>query len=137
MADLIAEFTELPDSEQCENPSAPEPQVEAPSWKLFTDGSSNESHAGAGVILITPEGHRFHCAIRFDFTTSNNEAEYEALLAGLRLARDMNIKVLDIYSDYQLMVNQVMGEYQARGLKMVAYLNKTRDLLSQFDKYTL
>ena len=96
----------------------------APSWKLFTDGSSNECHAGAGVILITPEGHRFHCAIRFDFTASHNEAEYEALLVGLWLARDMNIKVLDIYSDSQLVVNQVMGEYQARGLKMVAYLKK-------------
>ena len=59
------------------------------------------------------------------------------LLTGLRLARDMNIKILDIYSDSQLVVNQVMGEYQARGLKMVAYLNKTKDLLAQFDKYTL
>ena len=120
MADLIAEFTELPDSEQCEQPEAPEPQDKAPSWKLFTDGSSNESHAGARVILITPEGHRFHCAIRFDFTASNNEAEYEALLTGLRMATDMSIKALDIYSDSQLVVNQVLGEYQARGLKMVA-----------------
>ena len=87
--------------------------------------------------MITPEGHRFHCAIRFDFAASNNEAEYEALLAGLRMARDMNIKVLDIYSDSQLVVNQVLGEYQARGLKMMAYLNKTKDLLAQFTKYTL
>ena len=51
------------------------------------------------MILIKPEEHRFHCTIRFDFTASNNEAEYEALLAGLRLARNMNIKVIDIYSD--------------------------------------
>ena len=80
--------------------------------------------------MITRERHQFHCAIRFDFTASNNEAEYEALLAGLRLAKDMNIKVLDIYSDSQLVVNQVLGEYQARGLKMVAYLNKTKDLLA-------
>ena len=87
--------------------------------------------------MITPEGHRFHCAIRFDFTASNNEAEYEALLAGLRMAKDMSIKALDIYSDSQLVMNQVLGEYQARGLKMVAYLNKTKDLLAQFTKYTL
>ena len=95
MADLVAEFTELPDSEQCEQPEAPMPQDKTPSWKLFTDGSSNESHAGAGVILITLEGHRFHCAIRFDFAASNNEAEYEALLAGLRMAKDMSIKAVD------------------------------------------
>ena len=49
----------------------------------------------------------------------------------------MSIKVLDIYSDSQLVVNQVLGEYQARCLKMVAYLNKTKDLLAQFEKYTL
>ena len=49
----------------------------------------------------------------------------------------MNIKILDIYSDSQLVVNQIMGEYHARGLKMVAYLNKTKDLLAQFEKYTL
>ena len=49
--------------------------------------------------MITPEGHRFHCAIRFDFMGSNNEAEYEALLVGLRLAKDMSIKVLDIYNN--------------------------------------
>ena len=89
------------------------------------------------MILVTPEGHRFHCAIRFDFTASNNEVEYEALLAGLRLARDMNIKSLEIYSDSQLVVNQITREYQARGLKMVAYLNKAKDLLAQFERYTL
>ena len=87
--------------------------------------------------MITPEGHRFQCAIRFDFTASNNEAEYEALLAGLQLAKDMNTKALDVYSDSQLVVNQVLGEYQARGLKMVAYLNKAKDLLAQFGRYSL
>ena len=49
----------------------------------------------------------------------------------------MNIKSLEIYSDSQLVVNQIMGEYQARGFKMVAYLNKAKDLLAQFEKYTL
>ena len=137
LADFIAKFTELTDGEQNKELEKPESQNQPPSWKLFTDGSSNEHHAGAGVILITPEGHQFHCAIRFDFTASNNEAEYEALLARLRLAMDMNIKVLDIYSVSQLVVNQVTGEYQAQGLKMVASLNKTKDLLAKFDKYTL
>ena len=97
LADFIAEFTELTNSEQIDEPNKPECQSQAPTWKLFVDGSSNECHAGAGVILITLEGHRFHCAIRFDFTASNNEAKYEELLAGLWLAKDMNIKVLDIY----------------------------------------
>ena len=53
------------------------------------------------------------------------------------MVKDMSIKTLDIYSDSQLVVNQVLGEYQARGLEMMAYLNKTKDLLAQFTKYTL
>ena len=66
---------------------------------MFVDGSSNEHNAGAGLILVMTEEHRFNCAIRFDFTASNNEAEYEALLTELRLVKDMDIKSLEIYSD--------------------------------------
>ena len=56
-------------------------------WSIFVDGSSNENGSGAGIIMISPEGHRFHSVLRFGFEASNNEAEYEALLAGLRVAK--------------------------------------------------
>ena len=49
--------------------------------------------------MVTAEGHRFHCVIIFDFSASKNEAENEALLAGLQLAEDINIKSLEINSD--------------------------------------
>ena len=75
------------------------------------DGASNESGAGAGVILVSPEGYRIHRALRFKFDASNNEAEYEALLAGLRIARELKIENLGIVSDSQLVVNQILGEY--------------------------
>ena len=68
------------------------------------DGSSNEGQSGAGLILVSPEGHRMHCALRFGFKTSNNEAEYEALIVGLNLAREMRVESLKIYSDPQLIV---------------------------------
>ena len=63
------------------------------------DGSSNEGGSGPGLILISPEGHRMHYALRFDFQPSNNEAEYEALIAGLKLAKEMKVEFLEIYSD--------------------------------------
>ena len=63
-----------------------------PGWELYVDGASNESGAGVGVILISPEGHRIHSALRFRFYVSNNEAEYEALLAGLRIARELKVE---------------------------------------------
>ena len=72
LADFVAEFTGIPIGEPMEEM---ESQNQTPSWKFFVDGSSNEHNARACLILITPEGHRFHCAIRFDFIASNNEVE--------------------------------------------------------------
>ena len=53
-----------------------------------------------------------HCALRFGFKASNNEAEYEALIVGLKLAREMKVESLEIYNDSQLIVYQVTDEYQ-------------------------
>ena len=68
------------------------------------DGLLNEGRSGAGLILVSPEGHRVHCALRFGFKTSNNEAEYEALVTRLKLAKAMWVESLDIYNDSQLIV---------------------------------
>ena len=76
------------------------------------DGASNENGSGAGVAMISPTGLRLQAALRFDFSTSNNEAEYEALIAGLRLAKAVGAKRVEVYSDSQLVVNQVSGEYR-------------------------
>ena len=68
------------------------------------DGSSNKGGFGAGLILVSPEGHRMHYALRFRFKASNNEAEYEVLITGLNLAKEMKIESLEICSDSQLVV---------------------------------
>ncbi|XP_062118831.1 uncharacterized protein LOC133832510 [Humulus lupulus] len=65
------------------------------------------------------------------------KAEYEALLAGLRLDRDVHARSIEVNSDSQLVVYKILGEYQARGLRMVAYLNKAKELLAQFEEYTI
>ena len=56
-------------------------------------------------MLISHEGHKIHYAIRFGFPTSNNEAEYEALIARLKLEKELKIKNLKVYIDSQLVVN--------------------------------
>nr|GEV78460.1 reverse transcriptase domain-containing protein [Tanacetum cinerariifolium] len=65
-----------------------EKEVSDPSneWKLYTDGASSSDGAGAGLMLIDPAGKEYTYALRFEFETTNNEADYEALLAGLRIA---------------------------------------------------
>ncbi|XP_052207976.1 uncharacterized protein LOC127811830 [Diospyros lotus] len=127
LADFIVEFT---------GPAqVGEEASEGPSWELYVDGSSNDQGAGAGVMLISPEGHRILCALRFGFRATNNEVEYEALLAGLRLAKEVRAEAVVILSDSQLVVNQIRGEYQAKGAKMVAYLLKARELLALLPKF--
>ncbi|KAM2716207.1 hypothetical protein EV2_045717 [Malus domestica] len=71
-------------------------------------------------------------ALRFKFKASNNEAEYEALLAGLRLAKHLGVKRIDIFSDSQLVVNQVTNNFDAKDSSMAAYLAQTRLLLKHF-----
>ncbi|XP_052197302.1 uncharacterized protein LOC127804475 [Diospyros lotus] len=88
-------------------------------------------------MLISPEGHKILCTLRFGFSATNNESEYEALLAGLCLAKEIRAEFLEIFNDSQLVVNQVRGEYQALYTKMVAYLQKVRELLATFEKYEM
>ncbi|CAI9759013.1 unnamed protein product [Fraxinus pennsylvanica] len=81
--------------------------VEPPTWNLFVDGSSGEVGLGAGIILESSERHKLKCAVRLEFKASNNVAEYEALLVGLRLAKELQVKRLTITGDSQFELMQV------------------------------
>ena len=65
--------------------------------------------------LLPPLGYKFHSTLRFEFEASNNEAEYEALFAGIRMTTELKAKAIHCYSHSQLVINQVRGEYQSRG----------------------
>ncbi|KAI5345931.1 hypothetical protein L3X38_013808 [Prunus dulcis] len=108
-----------------------------PIWGLHVDGSANLQGCGAGLVLTTPDGLKIEYALRFDFRTSNNEAEYEALLAGLRLAKSMNAKQVRIHSDSQLIVNQVTADFAAKDASMHAYLSTAHQLLRSFQAYEI
>ncbi|GFZ19982.1 hypothetical protein Acr_28g0006870 [Actinidia rufa] len=83
-------------------------------WILFVDGSSNQHGCGAGLVIRAPSGKQMEYAIRMGFQATNNEAEYEALLAGLRVATELGAQSLEVFSDSQLVVNQVQGDYLAK-----------------------
>ncbi|XP_059627327.1 uncharacterized protein LOC132270140 [Cornus florida] len=103
-------------------------------WKLFVDGSSNQMGAGIGIKLQTPEGTTLSQVIRLEFKATNNEAEYEALLAGLKLAKELKIKNLIAYSDSQLIVQQVTGEYGTKDKTMEAYRTVVLREVKDFDQ---
>ncbi|KAL5537985.1 hypothetical protein UlMin_045753 [Ulmus minor] len=134
LADFIAEFTYQPTSLELAKELVPSPSS---LWHLYIDGSSTDNCSGAGVILVSLERVRLSCALRFRFKATNNQAKYEALLAGLRLAKEVSACHLLIYSDSQLIVNQVNSEYKAKGEKMASYMEKAKELLGQFDTVTI
>ena len=68
-------------------------------WTLRVDGSSSATWAGVGLILISLEGEAAGYALCFDFSTTNNEVEYEALLSGLQVARELRAQYLKVFSD--------------------------------------
>ncbi|GJT29466.1 reverse transcriptase domain-containing protein [Tanacetum coccineum] len=86
-------------------------------------------------MLVSPEGKEYTYA--FEFETTNNKAEYEALLTGLRIAADMKIEDLSIFVESQLVANQVQGLFEARQPMIKQYLEKTKELLRSFNSYTV
>ncbi|XP_010677960.1 uncharacterized protein LOC104893543 [Beta vulgaris subsp. vulgaris] len=106
-------------------------------WILHVDGSSNFRGAGLGVLIKSPQGDIIARAISCDFKATNNEAEYEALLAGLTLAKDLNATEVEAYSDSLLIVSQIKGEFAAKDLKMTAYLDAVQSKVKSFLKFDI
>ncbi|GJU31040.1 reverse transcriptase domain-containing protein [Tanacetum coccineum] len=133
LADFIVERPEedSPDTPMEEKEELPEP------WILFTDGSSCTDGSGAGLILTNPEGIEFTYALRFRFDATNNEAEYEALIVGLRIAEQMGVKNLQANVDSRLVANQVNGTYVAKEADMIRYLEKVKALTGGFKAFTI
>jgi ribonuclease HI len=88
--------------------------------------------AGAGLLFISPLGEHMRYAMRLHFPMSNNMAEYEALLYGLRIAIETGIKRLDVRGDSQLVIDQVMKNASCHDDKMEAYCNAVRALEDKF-----
>lgn len=107
LADFIAEFFPMGGLEMiC--------RVEVFPWKVFVDGASNASGAGAGIIVITSKGIKLEHSFRLGFSASNNKAKYEALPARLRVVSDLKAKEVEIYLDSRLVVKQVQGSFEAK-----------------------
>ena len=105
--------------------------VECHPWKVFMDGASSTMGAGVGIVIIIPKGVHLEHSFRLGFRASNNEAEYEALLAGLRIVLDLGAWDVEIYSDSRLVVNQVQGSFEARDSRMKQYLQVVKQIMSK------
>jgi ribonuclease HI len=116
-----------------------ENQVEAPAnqpehWVMYFNGSLKLGDGGAGVLFIRPKGEQLKYVFQILFEVSNNEAEYEALLHGLRLVVSLGIKRLIIYNDSLLVVQQVNKEWDVNKDTMDAYVAEIRKLENKFSR---
>nr|XP_027120710.1 uncharacterized protein LOC113737727 [Coffea arabica] len=132
LADFLAELTF---TEGRESTSAIAEVSSSHLWTLYVDGSSNGDGSGAGLLLEGPQGEVCSYALRFGFSATNNEAEYEALIAGLQLARRLGAQRIHVRSDSQLVVCQVLGEYEAKDETMQRYLSKVHQLIAYFESF--
>ncbi|KAL0433450.1 UNVERIFIED_CONTAM: hypothetical protein Slati_2679300 [Sesamum latifolium] len=104
-------------------------------WLLHVDGSSTTQGSGAGIVVTSPQGEDLEIAIKFDFKASNNEAEYEALVIGMRMAHEAGARHLLTYSGSQLIVKQVEGTYEAKEESMIQYLQQIKELKTTFNHF--
>ncbi|XP_071695143.1 uncharacterized protein [Rutidosis leptorrhynchoides] len=111
--------------------------VQGETWDLFTDGASCVEGAGAGLIFTSPSGEEHTYALRFNFDVTNNEAEYEALLAGLNIVLKLNITKLRTYVDSQLVFNQFNSSFDAHELSIQKYLKLLKETTVKFEHFEL
>jgi ribonuclease HI len=117
LADFLAEWVDT---------QLPTATIQAELWTMYFDGSLMKSGAGAGLLFISPLGKHVRYVLRLHFLASNNVAEYEALVNGLRITVELGVRRLDARGDSQLIIDQVMKNSHCRDRKMEAYCDEVR-----------
>jgi ribonuclease HI len=101
-------------------------------WKMFIDGDSSKEGVGVGVVFDSPTQETIYLSYKIEFETTNNVVEYEALVLGLRDAKDMGIQEISVFGDVELIVQQIKNLYQAKKPRLMTYRNKVWDLVDSF-----
>nr|XP_027095987.1 uncharacterized protein LOC113715883 [Coffea arabica] len=105
---------------------------QSPEWRLFFDGASNSLGAGIGAVLVSPEGKHYPAAAKLQFACTNNMAEYEACIFGLKMALQIEIKELIAFSDSDLLVHQTLKQWITKDSKILPYHCSLLTLAKQF-----
>ncbi|VFQ95106.1 unnamed protein product [Cuscuta campestris] len=106
-------------------------------WTVYTDGSSATDASGGGVVAISPEGFKAYYSVRFRFKVSNNEAEYEALLCGLRLAASLKAERIQVRCDSKLVEEELLEPSISPGQVLIITLREKPDWIDEITMYIL
>jgi ribonuclease HI len=99
---------------------------------MFFDGASSSIGVGAGAVFKSPSQETISLSYKLEFEVTNNVAEYEALVLGLRAAKEMGIKEIAVFGDAELVVQQVKNVYQTKHPRLKNYRNEVWDLIDSF-----
>ncbi|XP_012468804.1 uncharacterized protein LOC105786876 [Gossypium raimondii] len=105
-------------------------------WKLNFDGASSAVGNGIGAVLISPNGDHYPFTSKLGFDCTNNMAEYEDCIMGIRATMEQKIKVLEVYGDSALVIYQLKGEWETRDPKLICYRRLALELIEEFDSIT-
>ncbi|XP_075087572.1 uncharacterized protein LOC142169588 [Nicotiana tabacum] len=104
-----------------------------PGWKMFFDGAENFKGVGIGAVLILGSRQHYPASAKIRFSCTNNMAEYEACILGIRMAINISIKEL-LVRDSDLLIHQVQEEWSTKNVKMLPYLHNMKELCKKFTK---
>nr|GEY17926.1 hypothetical protein [Tanacetum cinerariifolium] len=105
------------------------PHDQSSCMEVYTYRASNDHGFGASLIFIHPEGVEYSYALRLNFSNSNNDAKYEALLAGLIIETGMKVKKMQAFVDSKLVASQVKGSYETRWERTKKYKEKVLEIV--------
>jgi ribonuclease HI len=106
-------------------------------WKLFFDGSACREDQGVGVILVSLRGAIFEQSVHLEYFCTSNQAEYEAILLGMKILSSMGVKSVEAFSDSLLVMQQIASVFQCFDGSLNAYLDKCLEIIALFDNFTV
>ncbi|XP_070049043.1 uncharacterized protein [Nicotiana tomentosiformis] len=101
-------------------------------WKMYFDGAISINGVRIGEILISHIGQLYPTTTRLRFFCTNNTAEYEACIMGLKIAFDLDVHELLVMEDSDLLIRQAQGEWETRDIKLIPYKQCVQDLSKRF-----
>ena len=104
---------------------------------MYVDGTANQRGSRVEIVVVFPEKTIIEKSLRLGFSTTNNEAKYEALLVGMAMIQKMEGRTGEIFSYSRLVVDQVKREFEARDVRIQDYLSQVRHLQSGFESFSL
>jgi len=98
-------------------------------WTFFFDGSTCDRGAEISIVLISPRGRKYEFSLPIDATSTNNQAEYQSLIKGLELLKEVHANAVEIFGDSMLVINQLAGSYECQSEVLITYYEKSIHLL--------